>query len=619
MKKLINCLILVVIVFFPFSIAIAQEWFDATHLFEEETKYLADNFTKETKAEYDLRTRGIAQYVDEKPLEVGDEITFNTFNIPEKKFEPVVGVLKKKGIHCYVFLEKGKNVSQNIIEKIAKSFDEKIYPINTSTFGSEWNPGIDGDPRIVLFLLDIRDGFDPKAGNKGFTAGYFYAGDEYSKQKNPTSNEREMLYLDINPADPSKDDYMSIVAHEFQHMIHWHHDPKEFTWVNEGMSQFASFINGFGHPSQVLAFLKCPDNNLCAWSNDNMLANYGQVYLFTYYTITHATSNKKETNALSRAIVSQKEHGTSGIEAALKKVGEKVNFSELFRNFCVANYLNYPSIEEGEYGYEKPLAKLRLSPMKIHQSPPFSGKGTVKCWSSCAVEFDLTRYSGQISVNFSGQTIKAERGLKNSFDVAAILFDRKGKQKPIVEWLNVNGNKVSQALKKPAGSHPSLLLVICNRGPEEGTLELAFAKAAPPAEFAYTVTVAKNGTSQIAAKNNTRLSRRTFQSLVQAISKKDVSAEDPKNIGNEADIFAETSLLEKIENSNSEEALLVDSVQTMIQNGDFGMLTDFFELYNSSSETGKKNLESLRKKILDMIRFEVSQNHRNDLKSFLEP
>ncbi|HNW37060.1 MAG TPA: hypothetical protein PKM25_19120, partial [Candidatus Ozemobacteraceae bacterium] len=407
--------------------ASAQEWMDATHLFDDETRWLADNALKETKTDYLLRTRGLVMMADSKPAEVGDEVVFSTMNIAEKKPENTPAVLKKIGKHCYAFVEKGKTVSEAALDRAVKSFDEKIYPTNSSVFGSEWKPGVDNDERITLLFLDIKDGYQANGPNKGYVAGYFYAGDEYNKEQNPQSNEREMLYLDIFPADPTKETYLGVVAHEFQHMIHWHNDPKEHTWVNESMSQLATFLNGFDHPSQVMAFIKNPDNNLCAWSQETPIANYGQVYLFAYYMMTHAIAGgETERNAFVRDLVASKVHGTDGYETTLKAHGGKLSFSQYFDAFNVANHLNNSSIASSLYGYDKNLGKLRLDPMMTHKAAPFTGKGTIKCWSSRSVTFDISKVAGKISVTFAGQKQVAEK-YSNAWSVAAVMIDSSGK------------------------------------------------------------------------------------------------------------------------------------------------------------------------------------------------
>ncbi len=607
--------------------ASAQEWMDATHLFEDETKWLADNALKETRGEYMLRTRGMVMYADSKPAEVGDEVTFTTMNVAEKKPEKTPAVLKKIGKHCYVFVEKGKTVSAAAIEKIVKTFDEKIYPTNTSTFGSEWKPGIDGDDKITLLFLDIKDGYG-KDGNKGYVAGYFYAGDEYSKEKNPQSNEREMLYLDIDPADPTKESYLGVVAHEFQHMIHWHNDPKEHTWVNESLSQLATFLNGFDHPSQVFAFMKAPDNNLCAWSQETPIANYGQVYLFAYYMMNHAvTKTEAVKKEFVRDLVASKVHGTDGYERTLKKHGGKLTFSQYFDAFNVANHLNNPTIASGLYGYDKNLGKLKLDPMLHHKNAPFTGKGTIKCWSSRSVTFDISKATGKITVAFAGQTQKAEENVSNAWSVAAVMIDSKGKAKAGIEWLKLKTGKGEQQLETSAGTHDTLMLVFVNRGHEGGDMELAFAKAAPPAQFAYSVGLSGGSTTVAAStrkktvKPRTSVRRTTVRrSIEEMAARKPIGEEMARVLSDGSSVVAaitNTAVNNEYENQKNEETALFEDIRQDVVDGRMGTLVDFVEVWKAAGVTARENLAGLRTRLIDFLRFESMQNNRSDLDAYI--
>ncbi|HNV70970.1 MAG TPA: hypothetical protein PKO06_14810, partial [Candidatus Ozemobacteraceae bacterium] len=436
-----------------------EAWVDGTHYFEEEARRLAETETRESLAEFDLRTKGIVQYADRKPLQVGDVLNFTIFNIASKKNEQIAAVLKRIGKHCYIWVERGRTVSNAAIERTARTFDEKIYPTNRAYFGAEWNPGIDGDPRIYLLFLDVRDGYNPSAGRGGFVAGYFNAGDCYPRAKSAGSNEKEIIYLDINPGNPDKPNYLSVLAHEFQHMIHWYHDAKEFTWVNESMSQLASYLNGFNHPSQVLAFMQGGDNNMLSWSSDNMLANYGQVYLFSYYVMKTFAQTVKEQATVTRYVVESDQNGSRGYLAALKKINENPQFKNIFRDFCVTNFLNDPNSAKGRYSYYPQLQKFLLRPMKHHNEPPFSGKGKVCSWSARAVKMNFAPFEGKVRVKFQGQKQVGDR-YTNEFDVAAVFLDSKRKTPPTVEWLPVKNFAVDCILNNLAGRHDTLMLVV---------------------------------------------------------------------------------------------------------------------------------------------------------------
>lgn len=472
---------------------------DLTQMFNNNTRALADS--ERVSVGQQMMREGRA-FADVKPAEVGDKATFNTYNLEKNTNEKIQATLKKIGKHCYVYVAAGAKVDAKSIDKLVNAFDNKIYPEDRSMFGEEWNPGIDDDARITLLLLDIKDGYNPSTGNYAYTGGYFNAGDCYTKEKYPTSNQREMLYLDVNPSDPSSDKFLSVVAHEFQHMIHWNHDPKEFTWVNESMSQLASYLCGYGHPSQVDAFLRSPDNNMCAWSDDDMVANYGQVYMWAQYISTRIASTDERRRSFIRKMVGQTSHGMSGLNAAIEKQGIKNNAKTLFKNFCVANYLNDNSIANGAYGYDNNLSRFYLDPEIKIDKAPFKGKSSVKCWSAKAIKINPSSFKGNtITVNFAGQKI-ATTEYSNAFDVAVVNYASDGNTDPSVTWLNVKDFKACQQINV-SSKHDRMMLVVVHRGSEVMKIEQAFAKNCGAANFAFALS-AGNEPVKLASSTSTK-------------------------------------------------------------------------------------------------------------------
>jgi hypothetical protein len=594
-------------------------WQDGTHLFEEETKWLADNYEKETKAEYQLRTRGFVHYADTKPPEVGDVETFTTYNVLKNRPEKIQAFLKKIGRHCYIFVEAGRKVSNTNLEKIKNEFDKNIYPATRDMFGSEWSPGIDGDPRITLLLLDIKDSYNPENGQKGFTAGYFYAGDEYSSSKNPKSNEREMLYLDINPGNPSTKKFLSVIAHEFQHMIHWNHDPKEFTWVNESLSQLAPYLCGYGHAPQLSAFLREPDNNLCGWSQDTMLANYGQVYLWAYYISTHISSTEPRRRAFVKRMIEQKSQGLSGLNAAIKKQRIKTNAAKLFRNFCVANHLNDSRLSGGDYGYEKNLSRLRMRPQMRLSKIPGRGKSSVKCWSNKGIIItDQSIRGKEIKIHFAGEKISSGR-YKNNFDLAFLSWSSARKSESMVEWIRVTKFTAKTTLKVPE-DHDKMMLLVINRGPDVMKIEQAYAKGAGPADFVFSIALADSRESyevSLAQYQNFESNNfdeasalQVLQQIVEAPSLDSYNDEilsSKDDVSTAEDVTAELVLKRLLK--NEEKFLKIFRLQA--ENNDLSLLRVFNDFYQKSEEEDKLKLNSLREKIADIQKFEELQNNSN--------
>ncbi|MGM0599851.1 MAG: hypothetical protein ACQETH_08565 [Candidatus Rifleibacteriota bacterium] len=590
-------------------------WQDGTHLFEEETKWLADNFEKETRTEYQLRTKGFVQFADTKPPEVGDVETFTTYNVLKNRPEKIQAFLKKIGRHCYVFVEAGKKVSNTNLEKIKNEFDKNIYPETRDMFGSEWSPGIDGDERITLLLLDIKDSYNPDNGQKGFTAGYFYAGDEYSRAKNPKSNEREMLYLDICPGNPGTKKFFSVIAHEFQHMIHWNHDPKEFTWVNESLSQLAPYLCGYGHAPQLKTFLKEPDNNLCAWSQDSMLANYGQVYLWAYYISKHISSTEPRRRAFVKRMIKQKSQGLSGLNAAIKKQRIKTNAAKLFRNFCVANHLNDSRISGGDYGYDKQLSRLRLRPQMRLSKIPGRGKSSVKCWSSKGIIItDQSIRGEEIEIHFAGEKISSGR-YKNNFDLAFLSWSSARKSESMVEWIRVTKFTAKTTLTVPK-DHDKMMLLVINRGPDTMKIEQAYAKGAGPADFVFSIARADSRQSyEVSLAQYEAYERQNFDEasalkiLRQIAEAPSIGSYDDEVLSSKdeastaEDVEAELVLKRLLKN----EEKFMKNFRLQAENKNSALLKVFNDFYQSADEENKLKLNSIREKMMNIQKFEELQ------------
>jgi photosystem II stability/assembly factor-like uncharacterized protein len=251
----------------------------------------------------------------------------------------VTATLRAMGTKGYVYVDNNITLATSVAEAIAREFDS-IHSNTTSAFGSEWTPGIDGDPRITILVLDIQ--------GSGI-AGYFYGVDEFPDGTYPDarSNEREMLYMDpfvFNPAADSRSFYR-VLAHELQHLIHWNQDRDEETWVNEGLSELAGFVAGYGHSPNIPFFLQTPDKSLATWENG--VADYGATYMFMLYLW-----EKFGGNTITHTLTAQVANGIAGIEAALLGVGSGDGFRQVFQRWSVANYLDDVTIAPAPYAYD---------------------------------------------------------------------------------------------------------------------------------------------------------------------------------------------------------------------------------------------------------------------------
>lgn len=342
---------------------------------------------------------------------VGDRHEFWAYNFVTESYVQRWAECKKTTAHGAVYVQDGQSVTDATLNSIANAFENTIYTQVRATFGDE--PNVDSDPHVVLYLLDIQDGYSPGG---GYIAGYFDSRNEYSIQY---SNVREMLYLDVNPAVPGSQQFLGTAAHEFQHMVHWNMDSghDEETWVDEGCADLAQYLCGYGHPQSHLytgspsypGFLDEPDHQLTqdgsVWYNEpHVLASYGAAYLWALYLWEHYGGNQ-----IIQYLVDEEANGVAGVDAALQARGYSDRFAQAFRKWVVANYIDdgtgpygYANIQflaSGPYDYVNTFP--RPAPAASHGSYPVSGAaGSVEYAAADALR--LNSLSSDLNLSFDG-------------------------------------------------------------------------------------------------------------------------------------------------------------------------------------------------------------------------
>ena len=293
---------------------------------------------------------------------------------------------------------------------LANEFESKIYPILTYNFGLEWKPGIDGDEHITVLIHPMKKN----------RAGYFNSGDENSRLLVPTSNEREMIYLDSDYIADSVN--KSFLAHEFLHLITFNQKERimgveEETWLNEARADYASTILGYDLEYQgsnlqrrVNEFLKNPSDSIIDWQNSP--ADYGALSMFTQYLVDYYG-----VKILTDSLHSSKK-GIESINYALAQNGFKENFSQIFINWTITVLVNDCSLGE-KYCYKTPpLKNLRVVPtinfLPVNSQTSLSANYLTKNWA--ASWHKIFGGGGTLIFEFDG-------GLRGDFSVPYIICD----------------------------------------------------------------------------------------------------------------------------------------------------------------------------------------------------
>ncbi len=314
----------------------------------------------------------------------GDRREFAILDAFTPSMSSVTATLRLITPHAYFYFEDGLDVTQEEVEKAGRDFEEVVYPTVSRYFGQEWTPGVDSDPRITLLHARLRG-----------LGGYFSESDEYPKAASPDSNEREMVYLNIEGAKPGSDGYKGLVAHELQHLVHWNADPSEETWVNEGLSEVASELAAGGQGS--VAATAPPDTQLNAWEalgSGNNLPHYLTSRLFFRYLLEHYGGFEG-----ARRLAEEPGDSIEGIDSYLARFG--VSFQDVFADWVVATYLDDPA--GGPYSYAN--ADIKADPSLI-LTDYGEGEASVHQFAADYIEVELPQ--GDAVFSFDGsEAVKA--------------------------------------------------------------------------------------------------------------------------------------------------------------------------------------------------------------------
>jgi hypothetical protein len=277
--------------------------------------------------------------------QVGDSWLWYTWRLagppsPELKMCTVRG----EGVNVYVVVEDGQwnvRVNQADVDAVVHSWDvasqgihpeRGIYDLDTMGFGPAPDE-LDQDPKIYVLLYD----FDISAD------GFFWAFDEYPDGSQPyESNECEVLYMNSSGSDPGGTYMISVMAHEFEHMINWNADGDEDGWADEGMAELAMFY--FGHPDPLTGFPANPDNDLTTFSGN--FSDYVKVYLWSLYFYEQYAGE-----AGIYHLVQDPADGVAAINNTLAWLGVPQTFVDVYVDWIVANFIDDTTFEGGRYGY----------------------------------------------------------------------------------------------------------------------------------------------------------------------------------------------------------------------------------------------------------------------------
>lgn len=310
---------------------------------------------------------------------------FFVYNFVSSSYYTVSAILMAKGSLTEIWVDKTEladgHVDTSVVRSIQNALEnqtpqgsddpnEGIVKLEENYFGMPPNSGV-SNGYVHFLITDIKDGWDSAKSNSSYIAGFFLSNDQPDPSTGKYSygsNKRDMLYIDSYPGiyhDGTRDPGAPLptLAHEFQHLIHWHYDPNEVTFLNEGCSTNAEVVCGYPMRSPALYF-----NNtnvpLFTWhssSDPAVLADYSRATIYIRYLF------EQFGDVFAKDFVENPAEGIAGINSTLAEVGSTLNFNQVFQNWVIANALNDTTVGR-QYGYSYPITA-RPTPSKTFADP----------------------------------------------------------------------------------------------------------------------------------------------------------------------------------------------------------------------------------------------------------
>jgi hypothetical protein len=308
----------------------------------------------------------------------------------------IIATLRLVTEHAYFWIQDGIRYDEEELITLGEVFENQIYPTNHDYFGSEWTPGIDGDPHLYIIYAK---------GLGRSLAGYFSSSDVYHNLVHEYSNMHETFMLNADNLALDENYTFGVLAHEFQHMIHWNQDRNEDGWVNEGLSELASYVNGYDIGGFDALYAMKPDMQLNDWPINpaDTAPHYGASFLFTAYFLDRFGIQG------IRALTRHPANGLAGVDGVLAELGvfdplesKPIHADDVFLDWTLATYLNDEDIADGRYRFYGYDGELKIDETEIVDSCP-TGVET-RDIHQYGVDYIRINCTGNFKLQFQGAT-----------------------------------------------------------------------------------------------------------------------------------------------------------------------------------------------------------------------
>lgn len=329
------------------------------------------------------------------PYKVGAKQQFwltNTDNVESFQIDASLEYITD---HAYFWVEDGVEFDMTEAKDLVDEFEKKMYPTNREFFGSEANPGIDGDPHIYIVY---------GRGIGSSVAGYFSSPDAYHPLAHEYSNAHEMFVFNADNS-PLSDMYTyGVLAHEFQHMIHFVKDRNEESWLNEGFSEVAVLLNDYYRGGADTLYINEPDMQLNDWGPNPGTngPHYGASFLFFSYFLDRFGEDA------TKSLVQDQQNGFESIDNVLNTIkatdpltNAPILADDVFMDWTVTNYLLNSDVGDGRYDYQTYKYATNVENVNLLNECPTEINGTVHQYGA---DYITIKCGGEYTLRFEGST-----------------------------------------------------------------------------------------------------------------------------------------------------------------------------------------------------------------------
>jgi hypothetical protein len=223
------------------------------------------------------------------------------------------------------------------------------------------DPNDPASDSLVMLVYNVQDAFYYDCDETTYTAGYFAP--EYIDEAGMNVIVVDAFDWANRIGDQTGNDegqsdlYEGVIAHELEHLLMNYSDPGELSWVDEGLADFAIFLNGYDVGGSHLTYHQVfhRETSLTRWGGG--LENYGASFTWFMYLWEQAGGNGDGTftpdggydaaggDLLIKLIFEEQADGMEGIQNAIDTFNAQTGANlrsaeELFKDWALAVYFD---------------------------------------------------------------------------------------------------------------------------------------------------------------------------------------------------------------------------------------------------------------------------------------